>query len=151
MGATLPPMQTPPARLLGIPGVSSPKYHSTELVADLREDPVPTTSPTNATGRPLALTASICSNGPVTPGSLGSIPSRGILNIASACSGMSGRDQASGAGERSSVFVSPVTLNTTIFSDSGTVALLVNHSPSAQLCSTDCALLEPLLASSTTS
>ena len=70
-------MQTPPARLLGIPGVSSPKYHSTELVADLREDPVPTTSPTNATGRPLALTASICSNGPVTPGSLGSIPSRG--------------------------------------------------------------------------
>ena len=41
-----------PARLLGMPGVSSPKYHNTELVADFREEPVPTTSPTKATGKP---------------------------------------------------------------------------------------------------
>ncbi len=46
IGAILPPMQTPPARLLGTNGMSSPKCHSTELVADLRLEPVPTTSPT---------------------------------------------------------------------------------------------------------
>ena len=84
MGATLPPIHTPPARLLGIPGVSSPKNHSTELVADLRDEPVPTTSPTNATGRPLDLIASICFSGPVLPGSSGSMPSRAILNMARA-------------------------------------------------------------------
>jgi hypothetical protein len=57
-------------------------------------------------------------------------------------SGMSGRDQASGAGERSSVLVSPVTLKTTILSDSGTSGRSVNHSPAAQLSKTACALLE---------
>jgi hypothetical protein len=39
-------------RLLGTPGMSSPKNHSTELVADLRLEPVPTTSPTKAIGCP---------------------------------------------------------------------------------------------------
>src|SRR5690554_2389679 len=67
IGATLPPIQTPPARLLGTPGMSSPKNHNTELVADLREEPVPTTSPTKATGRPLDLISSICLIGPFTP------------------------------------------------------------------------------------
>jgi hypothetical protein len=40
------PRQTPPKRLFGTKGMSSPVHHSTELVADLREEPVPTTSPT---------------------------------------------------------------------------------------------------------
>src|SRR5690554_7276822 len=43
------------------------KNHNTELVADLREEPVPTTSPTKATGRPLDLISSICLIGPLTP------------------------------------------------------------------------------------
>ena len=46
IGAIFPPIQTPPARLLGIKGISLPINHNTELVADLRDDPVPTTSPT---------------------------------------------------------------------------------------------------------
>jgi hypothetical protein len=46
MGAILLPMQTPPPFLLGMYGRSSPMNQSTELVADLREEPVPTTSPT---------------------------------------------------------------------------------------------------------
>src|SRR5690606_11545047 len=116
---TLPPIQMPPLFLLGTPVMSSPKYHNTELVADLREDPEPTTSPTSATGKPFACSASICFIGPVTPCSCGSRPSRVILYIGRACSGISGRDQASGAGERSSVLVSPVTLKTETFIDSG--------------------------------
>jgi hypothetical protein len=47
------------------------------------------------------------------------MPGRGFLSMASACSGMSGRDQASGAGDRSSVLVSPVTLNTVSFCEVG--------------------------------
>ena len=46
IGAILPPKQTPPKRLLGTKGMSWPVHQSTELVADLREEPVPTTSPT---------------------------------------------------------------------------------------------------------
>ena len=46
IGAILEPIQTPPPRLLGTNGISSPMHHNTELVADLREEPVPTTSPT---------------------------------------------------------------------------------------------------------
>jgi hypothetical protein len=45
---------------------------------------------------------------------------------------MSGRDQASGAGDRSSVLVSPVTLKTVSFWLAGTAGREVNHSPSAQ-------------------
>ena len=41
---------------------------------------------------------------------VGVMPGRAFFSIARACSGMSGRDQASGAGDRSSVLVSPVTL-----------------------------------------
>ena len=43
--------------------------------------------------------------------------------MANACKGMSGRDQASGAGDKSSVFVSPVTLKTVtvIFSCKGSL------------------------------
>ena len=46
MGAILPPMHRPPPRLFGMKGMSSPMYQRTELVADLRDEPVPTTSPT---------------------------------------------------------------------------------------------------------
>ena len=49
---------------------------------------------------------------------------------------MSGRLQASGAGERSSVLVSPGTLKTVTVIFSGTLGRLVNHSASAQLCIT---------------
>ena len=55
------------------------------------------------------------------------IPERGFFSMASACSGMSGRDQASGAGDRSSVLVSPVTLKTVTFIEAGTSGRLVNH------------------------
>ena len=40
---------------------------------------------------------------------------------------MSGLDQASGAGDKSSVFISPVTLNTVNFICSGRSFLLVNQ------------------------
>ena len=46
IGAILLPRQSPPKRLFGMKGISSPVLHSTELVADLRDEPVPTTSPT---------------------------------------------------------------------------------------------------------
>ena len=46
IGAILLPKQTPPKRLLGTKGISLPVHHNTEFVADLREEPVPTTSPT---------------------------------------------------------------------------------------------------------
>ena len=46
IGAILEPKHTPPSFLFGMCGSSSPKNQSTELVADLREEPVPTTSPT---------------------------------------------------------------------------------------------------------
>ena len=103
IGAIFPPKQNPPSFLLGIAGISSPICHKTEFVADFLEEPVPTTSPTKAKGFPFALSSSIVSRGL-------SKPSRGILNIAKACNGMSGLDQASVAGERSSVLISPVTL-----------------------------------------
>jgi hypothetical protein len=45
-GAILPPSVTPPKRLLGTKGMSLPVAQMTELVADLRLEPVPTTSPT---------------------------------------------------------------------------------------------------------
>ena len=48
--------------------------------------------------------------GPILPGSSGLMPGRAFLSIASACIGMSGRVVASGAGDRSSVLVSPVHL-----------------------------------------
>ena len=79
------------------------------------------------------------------------MPGRGFLSMASACSGMSGRDQASGAGDRSSVLVSPVTLNTVSFCEAGTSGRLVNHSASAQDCMTALALALPFSASSLTS
>ena len=79
------------------------------------------------------------------------MPSRGFFNMANACNGMSGRLQASGAGDRSSVFVSPVTLNTVKVMLCGTSGRLVNHSASAQLCNTALALALPLSAFSLTS
>ena len=46
MGAILLPKITPPVRLFGMLGMSLPINHCKELMADLRDEPVPTTSPT---------------------------------------------------------------------------------------------------------
>ncbi|MNF33378.1 hypothetical protein D3C84_141920 [compost metagenome] len=64
---------------------------------------------------------------------------------------MSGRDQASGAGDRSSVLVSPGTLNTARVIFSARAGRLVNHSPSAQEAITALAAALPFLARSETS
>ena len=125
IGAIFPPKQKPPSFLLGIKGISSPICHKTELVADFLEDPVPTTSPTKTRGFPFAFCLSISFNGSCKP-------VLGILNIARACRGISGLDQASGAGDKSSVFISPVTLKTVSLICSGNGVLSVNHVPSAQ-------------------
>ena len=145
------PKQMPPERLLGTPGISSPKNQSTEFVADLRDEPVPTTSPIKATGKPRAFSSSIWVMGPISPCFSGCIPSRVILNMARACKGISGRDQASCAGERSSVLISPVALNTATLMLCGTASLLVNHSASAQDCITALASALPASAFSATS
>ena len=144
IGAILPPTHRPPVRLFGTFGMSSPMNHSTEFVADLREDPVPTTSPTYAIWWPFCFSASICAGASV-------MPSRGFLSIASACRGMSGRDHASGAGLKSSVLVSPVTLNVVKVIFSGTSGRLVNHSASAQLRITRSACVFPARAFASTS
>ena len=107
------PKQNPPSFLFGIHGMSSPMCHKTELVADFLDEPVPTTSPTKAKGFPFFFNSSIVSRGV-------SNPSLGILNMASACNGISGLDHASVAGDRSSVFISPLTLYTVSFIVSGT-------------------------------
>ena len=60
------------------------------------------------------------------------MPGRGFLSMARACSGMSGRLQASGAGERSSVLVSPLNLKMVTVRLAGTSGREVNHSASAQ-------------------
>ena len=64
---------------------------------------------------------------------------------------MSGRVVASGAGDRSSVLVSPGTLNTVMVRLCGTSGWRVNHSASAQLWSTALALALPARAFSSTS
>ena len=64
---------------------------------------------------------------------------------------MSGRLQASGAGDRSSVLVSPGTLKTLTVMVRGTSGRAVNHSASAQLCITSLALALPARALSATS
>ena len=119
-------------------------YQSKEFVADLRDEPVPMTSPTMATGKPVSSSSLICASALVTP-------SRGFLYIAFACRGMSGLDHASWAGERSSVFVSPGTLKTTTVSFSGISALLVNQSAFAHEFKTLFASSLPFLAFSATS
>ena len=60
-------------------------------------------------------------------------PGRRVSSIAMACSGMSGRVVAWVAGERSSVLVSPSTLNTVTVISAGSSGLAVNHSAAAQL------------------
>ena len=93
-------MIMPPCFLFGTYGISEPICHSTELIADFLDEPVPTISPTKASGWPCLFSSAIFSNAP------------GILltNMALACNGMSGRLQASEAGDKSSVFISPGTL-----------------------------------------
>ena len=89
--------------------------------------------------------------GPTLPGSSGSMPGRAFFSMARACSGMSGRLQASGAGERSSVLVSPVTLKMVTVRLAGTSGREVNHSASAQERRTALALALPLSARALTS
>ena len=103
--------------------MSSPICHKRELVADFLEDPVPTTSPTKATGSPDSSSLLI-----VPIGSLKSV----FFSIDKACKGISGLDQASGPGERSSVLISPSTFRTLAVIHSGTTGLFKNHSASAQ-------------------
>mmetsp|Transcript_31835 Transcript_31835/g.94615 ORF Transcript_31835/g.94615 Transcript_31835/m.94615 type:complete len:291 (-) Transcript_31835:332-1204(-) len=139
MGAILLPMQMPPVLLLGTLGMSTPMYHRMEFVADFRDEPVPTTSPTYASGMseppspaplPCAMYFSITSLQP-SCWPVKKPSARSNLSIANACSGMSGRDHASGAGERSSVLVSPATLKTVKVSFSLTSGFEVNHSAAA--------------------
>ena len=151
MGATFVPKQIPPDRLLGTPGISSPKNQSTELVADFRDDPVPKTSPINVTGKLFDLISSIWIIGPISPGISGVNPSLSILNIANACRGMSGLDHASCAGERSSVLVSPLALKTIVLILLGTSLFFRNHSAFAHDSITDFARLLPSVAFSATS
>jgi len=79
------------------------------------------------------------------------MPGRGFLCIASACSGISGRLQASGAGDRSSVLISPATLKMLTVMLSGTSGRQVSHSASAQLFRTACACALPWSALALTS
>src|SRR5512133_1591954 len=118
IGAITPPMITPAVFLLGTQGISSPIAQRTELQADLREEPVPTTSPTKATWKP-----SLRNLAMVARPSL-----KRVLPMARACSGISGRLQASPAGEKSSVLISPSTLKTLTLMVSGTPLREVNHS-----------------------
>src|SRR5512138_3712586 len=113
---------TPAVFLLGTHGISCPMCQRTELQADLREEPVPTTSPAKATWCPAARQSAIFFR------RFG----KRVLPMASACRGMSGRLQASPAGEKSSVLISPSTLNTLTLMVSGTPGRLVNHSALAQ-------------------
>ena len=115
-------MQMPACLLLGMNGISSPMCHNKEFVADFLDDPVPTTSPTKTTGSPDSSSLSI-----VFIGSL-----KVFLSMASAWSGISGLEGASGAGERSSVLISPSTLKTIALITFGSSGLLVNHSALVQ-------------------
>ena len=72
------------------------------------------------------------------------------MSMAMAWSGMSGRDQASGAGERSSVLISPVTLNTVRVTVSLSFGRSRNHLPSDQLLITFLAFSEPFSARAAT-
>ena len=89
--------------------------------------------------------------GPRLPSSSGVMPGRAFFSSASACKGMSGRLQASGAGERSSVLVSPSTLKTVTVMERGTSGREVNHSASAQLRITAAASALPARALTSTS
>ena len=71
--------------------------------------------------------------------------------MACACNGMSGRDHASGAGDKSSVLVSPATLKTVTVIFSCNFGLDVNHSPLAHDCKIIFAYLLPVSALSLTS
>jgi len=126
MGAMTPPTMTPLRRLLGTNGMSSPMAHSTLLQALLREEPVPTTSPTKATWKPWARNSAMVAR----PAGKRDLP------MARAWSGMSGRVEASPAGEKSSVLISPSTLKTFALICAGTPARAVNHSPFAHASST---------------
>lgn len=99
-------------RLFGTCGILLPINHRTELVADLREELVLTTLLTYASGKLFCCRALICLIGLTTLGWFGLILLRAFFSIASACSGIFGRDYAFGAGERLLVLVLLVTLKT---------------------------------------
>ncbi len=103
IGAMVEPITIPPLCLFGTPSISFPKCHCMELIADFLLEPVPTTSPTYTTSRPLFLSSLIFSREPVCL----------TFSIALACKGISLLVKASPAGLKSSVLVSPATLKTT--------------------------------------
>ncbi len=106
--------------------MSAPISQLSELMADLREEPVPTTSPAKATVFPSRRKAAMAAN-----------PSGKRLRPKKvACRGMSARDWAWLPGEKSSVLISPSTLYTVQTIRSGTSAAAVNHSAAAQDSST---------------
>ena len=121
--------------------MSSPVNHSTELVADLREEPGTDHVTDVAIRLPSAASFELFV-GPREPGSSASMPGRGFFSMASV-QRMSGRPGV-GAGDRSSVLVSPVTLNTVSFARPALPDARWNHSASAQLCITALALALPL-------
>ena len=95
------PIITPPRRLFGMHGMSLPICQSKELIADLRDEPVPTTSPTKVTGRLVFSLRSAISCGPF---------GKSDPPIHVEWSGISARVNAKEAGEKSSVLISPSTL-----------------------------------------
>src|SRR6056300_348188 len=99
---------------------------STELIADFLDEPVPTTSPTKAKGKPFFLSSSIFSRG----------LSIFLTSIDFAWTGISGLDQASVAGDKSSVLVSPGTLKTVSLISLGSGSFEVNHVALDQLSTT---------------
>ena len=123
IGAISPPRTMPPRLLFGTKGMSSPMCQRRELQADFREDPVPTTSPTNATRRALLRGNFWIVSMP---------PGKRVSPIDRAWRGMSGLVEACLAGEKSSVLISPSTLKTTRSTLSGSPGRSRNHSAAAQ-------------------
>ena len=141
IGAILFPKTYPPVCLFGINGISFPMCHCKELIADFLDEPVPTTSPTYTKGFPNFLRSSI---NPKPSGIL-------LMSIDWACKGISARDHAFCAGDKSSVLVSPSTLNTVSLISLCNSFLLLNQSALAQDSSNFVANLFPDLCFSTTS
>ena len=100
-------------------GMFDPMCHKREFTADFLEEPVPTTSPTN--------TNCVLSFFKASSSASGFFIFSENFKKACACSGISGLDHASFAGEKSSVFVSPLTLKTLRFICFGILALFSNH------------------------
>ena len=141
MGAMTPPMMTPPRRLLGTKGMSSPMAHWHALQADLRDEPVPTTSPTKATWKPAARYSAMVFR-PAREAGLAH--GQGVERDVRAGGGVAGRREVVGVDLA-------VDRKTLTFMVAGTPWRAVNHSASAQDSSTFLASAFLALASASTS